>query len=209
MPKLLRGSAAILMIGIISAIILSAGAFYLLKKPTSPTASNPVVQSQPTPTPAPADETLYTEDSRSANWKTYTNTSDHFTIKYPSEWRIESIGNTATFGPGITGVTEQQNSRMTIQTEVPNPSTGIIDATTYKDKVIEAQDIDRVTAILIDGVNGFKLELNNFGTKQEMIVFDRDNVIYYIVFGQAGKPEISGTDKKTYEQILSTFKFTN
>lgn len=195
-----KGFSTIVILGFIAAVAIAFGVFYFLTKSQTP-LSNKILQTQPSPaaTSAPTDET--------ANWKTYTNTSNHFTIKYPSEWRIESIANTATFGPGITGVTEQQNSRMTIQTEVPNPSTGIIDATTYKDKVIEAQDIDRVTNILIDGVSGFKLELNNFGTKQEMIIFDRGNVIYYIVFGQAGKPEISEKDKATYEQILSTFRF--
>lgn len=64
---------------LISAVLIFA---FLQKNKTS---------EKPTPSPSPVpqyqtDETVYTETTESANWKTYTNSKYGFEIKHPSEW---------------------------------------------------------------------------------------------------------------------------
>lgn len=79
-----KGQAQVLILaGIVLAIALAGGIFYL-GRITTPKPEN-VITSSPQPSPAP-DETVYTESDRSANWKTYTNTKEpKFSFKYPSD----------------------------------------------------------------------------------------------------------------------------
>lgn len=51
------------------------------------TKSTPQSTIQPSPTPA--EETVYTEATESANWKTYTSEDKSFSFKYPPEWIYE------------------------------------------------------------------------------------------------------------------------
>jgi len=80
-----KSKLPILIIGIIIFLLLvgSAAGFYIFKQQNLKTAVKPtpapIVQKQ-TPTQAP-DPT--------ANWKTYTNSKYHFTMDYPTDWKVD------------------------------------------------------------------------------------------------------------------------
>lgn len=80
-----RGFVPILIVILIA--ILAGGYFVYSNSQTK--TSTPTPQPSPSlsdvsPAPTGAAETASTEQSRSANWKTYTNTKYGFTIKYPT-----------------------------------------------------------------------------------------------------------------------------
>src|SRR3989344_3389964 len=72
-----KGFAAILIVAIVAAILGTGGILAYQKLFQKPTAS-----------PSPTDETVYTEESRSADWKTYTNTKGKFSFKHPQVYSI-------------------------------------------------------------------------------------------------------------------------
>lgn len=80
-----KGFAPILiLVGILIIMVVAGGAFYFGRQTTpKPQTQNPVVTSTPQPSPSP-DET--------SNWKTYTNTKNGYSFKYPSDWSISGIG---------------------------------------------------------------------------------------------------------------------
>ncbi|OGE08946.1 hypothetical protein A3I53_01025 [Candidatus Curtissbacteria bacterium RIFCSPLOWO2_02_FULL_40_13b] len=83
-----RGFAQIVIIAVI-ALVIGAGAMYGYQKLTtkpSPSPQPSVTSQSPSP-----DETVYTEDTRSANWKTYENTNQEirYSIKYLSNAKLE------------------------------------------------------------------------------------------------------------------------
>ena len=165
------------------------------------------VQVTPVSSPTPIDET--------ANWKTYTSVSGNFLIKYPIEWTYVSGGNISTgtetisFGQNVSSVTEDINSKMSIQMQKPSSSTGIVDAKSYKDAIIKGKESSAtVVAVMVDNANGFKITYIDAGTKIENTIFDKNNLLYSIMFGQHEKSSITTEDKNTFDQILSTFKFT-
>lgn len=54
------------------------------------------------PTPTSLDETVYTEDTRSADWKTYSNTEYKYAVNYPVTWSVREFPDHktgATFKP--------------------------------------------------------------------------------------------------------------
>lgn len=71
---------------IIILIAVSLGGYLIYQKQFKPIS---VSQFSPTPFPTISDETVYTEASRSANWKTYNNNVFKYKISYPSDWKVE------------------------------------------------------------------------------------------------------------------------
>ena len=69
-----------ILVGILIIAVLVGGAYYLGKSVSLKPSPAPVVTSQITPTPdvSPAP----TGEGETANWKTYTNTTYNFQIKY-------------------------------------------------------------------------------------------------------------------------------
>lgn len=86
----------LILVGIVILIAVSGGIFYLGRittpKPPASTQRGEQPQNISTPSPQPSpipDETVYTEASRSANWKTYKNNRFNFSFSYPWHWELE------------------------------------------------------------------------------------------------------------------------
>lgn len=85
-----KGLAPLLIVIIFAGVIALAGGAYYLGTKRSETFTTPSQQPQQTtadvsPAPTDADETVYTESDRSANWKTYTNSQHGYSLKYPED----------------------------------------------------------------------------------------------------------------------------
>lgn len=74
----------ILLLGLAIAAVGSAAYFYL--KPKLPSQNQLTPTQPPQTTSTPTDETVYTEESRSATWKTYT--YKNISFKYPQDWIV-------------------------------------------------------------------------------------------------------------------------
>lgn len=93
----MKGFSQIWLIAGALMIIIVGGAFYLGKqtsKSVQPTAStqrgeqNQVKTSQVIPSSTPTVITVPGIADETANWKTYTNTSHKYSIKYPPNWQV-------------------------------------------------------------------------------------------------------------------------
>lgn len=87
--------------GVVLLLLIIAGSVYAgmkigEKKGQGVVTPNSIINARPTSFPSVSevkptsttDETVYTEEPRSANWKTYTNTKYGYSIKYPPEAKV-------------------------------------------------------------------------------------------------------------------------
>lgn len=95
MPKLRRGylSPPVIIVLAIICLFVALSLFLnaqLSRNINKQSNSSQSVLSSPSISPQQdSDETVYTEDSRSVNWKTYTNTVDKFSFKYPPQFTLD------------------------------------------------------------------------------------------------------------------------
>lgn len=180
--------------------------------PTS--TATPTTISQPTLSPvATAKSNPSVTPDSTANWKIFNSTSGKFSFKYPFEWNSASGGSlitgteTDSFGPKVSSSSEDLNSKLTIQMQHPSESTGVIDAKTYINIDSSTKGI-LPTNYVVDGINTYRLSYLNTGTGFDEVVLNRNNIIYVLNFGEHGVSTISNSNKNLFNQILSTFKFT-
>lgn len=205
-----------ILIWIIIGVMVTAvagGAYYLGRSSSPKPSPIPTVVSQ---TPQPTLSQTPTPDE-TANWRTYTSTSGKFTIKYPIEWKVLNGGSLSTgteivsFGPNITGVTEDLNIKMWIQMQsATNPNSSIKNAEDYKNSLVKGYSSNpnsniSVTAATVDGVSGFKLSYIDSGVKITNILIDKNGLVYSIAIRQT--TPYSEQDLQIFNQILSTFRF--
>ena len=223
----------VILVIILSVVILGGvvgGAWYYTKSQNSNNKSqtNPKSQNSNTASviPTEAEESLTDETGAdttthdpTADWKTYENTKYGYTIKYPKEWyaidkliggisffEYLSIDSTfyemkeAGYQPGKVFVKiypKISGSNYTIKKVIETYSSG----DNYSTSVITINGIvmNKITCQLSDsGPGGMK------GTQIIRFIFnDNDNNIYEL--GYEGNPSENIIQ---YDQILSTFKFT-
>lgn len=82
-----KGFAQILILGLVAAILVLGGAFYLNQIQKPPGVSNLKTTSNKT---AQKQSSSSAQNVDTANWKTYTNLSPAFSFKYPQTWNIQS-----------------------------------------------------------------------------------------------------------------------
>ena len=215
------------------AVVLIAGglfgAFYLGKKSSGPTAINPVVtQTQASPIPSPTTDLT-------ANWQTYK--ADIFEVKYPLNWYLnkadpksiypttdrlrnydinvytEAItkqkkntpdGFSNLFGVDFATHPDVIKSKPTNIVLIDYVKANVIDPTS---KNFEEITIDGFSAVMVTTKNSTITNLLNFYLETFIL---RSGQVYVIagyvehpIFTQEGITEF----QKTYDQILSTFKF--
>lgn len=143
-----------LLIGIL-VITVAGGAFYLGRQTTPKPSPNPVITSQTpqptsaltpnTPSPAP------TTPDQTVNWKTYTNSTYKFLIKYPSNWISEN------YTPADSRIPYLYNpdNKYDIQFGYNKDEPSVISEMTGKPMVTDLSNYKLTT------INGIKVYVNN------------------------------------------------
>lgn len=147
------------------------------------------------PTPGPA----------TADWKTYSNTTYNFSIKYPSDWTASEVLS----GPVAPAVSFRNNQpfsgEITLYIE-DNPqklsSEEFVEKEAFKNDLPEWENIEKPHEIIqVDGRNAvwFDLITGGSGDFQPVVYLTYGDKVFYF----QGRVE-----KDIFNQILSTFKFT-
>lgn len=204
-----KGFAPILIIFLV--LIAIGGAYYFGTKrgnvfptptqtPTSITTSTPT---QITPTVKPtADPT--------ANWKTYANSSYSYQIKYPSDWSViredkdkpafktivQLTPNNSTNNLPSVVVVIEQNTFDTVYNglkEISERYKGTFKQFTVNNLITNANKAEFITGA---GDSDYNIQ----------VIFEKNKLAYNIEFLSNNPPDPN--EIKLFDQILSTFKFT-
>ncbi len=195
-----KGFANIILVVVIVVLLGTVGYFAFVKKsepiaqqPTpTPAASQTKTPTPPTSTPTPKDET--------ANWKTITNASLGFSIKYPNGWKAETTSLSTT-------LTNLSDSEQIIMVELnstnANPNQLSINEWLKTQQWPDPKPISEQFKSIanVGGVNA--VEQSTTGT----VYFTRGTNVFVVSNGISFTRKV--VDEKLFLQILSTFKFTN
>lgn len=157
--------------------------------------SKPTFVSYISPTPSP-------NSSPTADWKTYTNEKLAFSFKYPNGvYKVYEY-------PLIVSIGVEGTGGLNFEVE-KRPNTTILTAFTQdKSRYKEYLDLKLPTPVLKSGViNGYVEQETIFpaaayGTDMRILYFQRGSDVYLITL----QPNVTET---VFDQILTTFKFTN
>lgn len=166
-------------------------------------APTPVVQTQLQP--APLDET--------ANWKTYTSNKLNISFKYPQNWKIQDESYL------VIRLIPEENPE--VITATPNPNGGFVGRPeVYPKGYARISMGEEFQSLMIGRDQATKREMVIGGRKATLLEYPRSNYldnIITVIYKQDEKEEwgelnLETTDLDRYrpifEQILSTFKFT-
>lgn len=196
-----KGFAGIIIL--IIALILAglAGAYYFGK------IQNPKTQvMQPTIAPSSSsNETVYTEASRSANWKTYTNPKYSFSLKYPEEWNSYT-------GFAWDNLPQDDSTHVDLTPDQPLSSPGGGVPTGVRIFVIDNKDnlsaLEYAKKQAIDPSSAYSETINNVQIAKTSGIATAGNggPASFIVVGNSIIEIIAEfLDKATYDKIISTF----
>lgn len=149
---------------------------------------------------APFSIVASTATSDTLNWKTYTNNQYGYELKYPGNWQFAGeSGN-----PPAPSFFYKWNNKSYCQFRVdPTDSSGEIPSRKSKGYV--------ETKITVAGVSAIKLSKSPVDTQNnqsEDVVYLGQGLNYYRITRISYKDENEGKCIDTFNQILSTFKFT-
>ena len=199
-------------------LLISGYLFFQVQKLTKQLAQ---LQVQPTPTPLSTEIPSPTPNP-TANWKTYTNTIYKYSLRYPQNWNVSAIANsdpTTAQEPVFNSLCDYNSGDLCQQffvnvTKVTNSSDlepNIV--ITSNDTQTDKQDLK------VDGQNAksFVLYQPNYGTNGGLsyFVITNFNGYKYTIFYRESlknkdfKTSSDWQNKQEFDQILSTFKFTN
>ena len=179
----------------------------------------------PEPTPVPTPEATL---DPTADWKTYTSSINKYSIKIPKDWQSDDSKGVFIYLPG--DVTFTPLSEMDIEIDSFRTKIAITAMTTEniryslntqqqfeewydKTPATDVQKLAKVENTIIDGVRAVKFistTLPGEATEPFFSIvtwFIKDGKNYYIEFG--GDEEKVTNNINIYNQILSTFKFTD
>ncbi len=196
-----KGLTPILIVLILAALI-GGYVLYSRQKSSTPSSLQPFDSAQGKPTPQTSSS------AEMANWKTYTNIPNGFSIKYPSEWNVKENTYNKSDLPKFS-VTIMPPSKPDI--EFPpiigvrvydNSSSLTLENFVKKQNPFSFQS----TTVVVSGVGGIKISLPG-ATNNDHIFLAFNKNIYDISLDHSVKKE-DDINSETFNQILSTFKFT-
>jgi|SRR3990167_2064798 len=233
--KPVRGFALVVIL-IVSALVIGIGGtvaylkyFTMTPPPPFPLSSPAQPPSSPTAQSPSPDETVYTEDTRSANWKTYKNSNLGFSIKYPEDKYSVKIESTLGDWKGYTFVVLEpinifNNKRPLAITyriaiaSVPNLKNFTIENPKnmfgngplegYISDFLEGKTIMETS---IGGQEAFvvnNLAAGLLGIEADIYTI-KNNQVFEISITPAQVTGDPDKNKQLFSQILSTFKFLN
>ena len=216
-----RGSALIVLVLILGILLGVAGFFayqnYFHKIAPSTQQSESQTTQTPKPSPSPADETV--------NWKVYGGSSYGFSFKYPNNWAIEK-NSTVLLDENGQKVAELSPGKLTLNQEVECKEVfrrtleggPPIKAKETNLSFEEPQRLSKISQETID-LNNQKWELLVVKASYEGSARDPSGIWYPHMYCTKSKDSLlminfyeivlPAQKKLLFDQILSTFKFTN
>lgn len=201
-----KGFAQILMLGLVVAVLVLGGAYYLKKiqKPQPASSSYfPTPSIKPSTSPSSKPESATSADT--SKWKTYTNTEYGFSLKYPNGWTTRED-------------LSYVKSDYIIWFNAPDKPNGAMLVSVYDNKdgkysidTIHSDNSDKNISnhripITIDGIEG-KRDREVPGLCGYDSVFVNKNAKIYEISLFCG--DTNNKYLSIFDQSLSTFKFTN
>lgn len=196
-----KGFSLLLVVILVAFVI---GGYFIYQKQFK---SVSVFQSSPSPIATPTA----TKSVETANWKTYTNERFKYSFKYPNDLTVResfdpndeiyqtiiSNTNSKDFASGDKKVTDEDVFEVVI---VNNPSIAATNLDTAKKQYRNAQ----VTDFTLADQPAFKFIQQGLGTKQigAITIFNSKEIDFNLL-------SINSKYISYFDQILSTFKFTN
>ena len=223
-----KGFTPIIILLLIVAVLGAAGYFAYSRGYTNSflPKPSPIITPRPLLTPLPTPKPTSTPDP-TANWKTYTNTTYKYSLKYPSDWEVQGEGGedpTQAFAPNfsstcnfnggdrcanlvislIGGYKEGENLEYYFNIGSNN------------DSHIRTQDIISEKDIVVGGEKAleikYRLPKADIGYENEPAIeihAVHDNSVLLIQYGEEQKTSFSELKyEDLFNHILSTFKFT-
>lgn len=208
MKKGFLSPVIVIVVGVLVIAAIAWTAFYLGKKSSTPTTSNSVVTVQASPVPAPtADAT--------ANWKIYTSTQGEYSIKYPSDLSVSEntkeyanqVIPTVAIGTGPFAGALSESIFIDVR-DLPTIST-INDYLTQTVWAGTHPGNFQSTPFTLDSQSGIRTNDIPGQFEYDTVIVKKGTKFYDIRLLKAASSinwKIIGEDR--YNQILSTFKFT-
>lgn len=195
-------------------LLIAAAAFgYLIYSGKINFSQKQVAQtskSDASPVPTGTGETVYTEATRTANWKTYTNNKYNFSFKYPSDWVIKPLPTSASPWEALllhsgdatyetTGLGSLSNG-MEITVNVLKKDSAVLPASSIADNSFVPDN-------LFGKVQGFRRsEYYQVGVH---VAFGESTYLFNCFAARSTDSDNTGAPcMHLLNQILSTFKFT-
>ncbi len=202
-----------IIIAVIIALVIGTGAMFAYQKysqkynpsPAQSPSNNNQTQiiNKTSPPPAVSDETVY-PDSIGANWKTYTNAKQKYSVKYPEDLEVFLEESTETS-------LKSKTTYLLLGILVDQKDLAYEDYSKMKiyDTIAGINPITRLPNIQVNDTDALVVKQNLENTKS--IYFEanfKKGANYYLIKIEG---DVSNEKKllNLFNQILSTFKFTN
>lgn len=172
---------------ILASVALIIGAFFVLNN--KPKSTNQITTQ--TASPSPVNESVYTEAVDTSNWKTYTNTDLGFSVKHPSDYKIDETSGSVVLYKGE---------------KLKTPPNSPIDPYPIETSI---SILDRGSSC--GDCTAFKLQETKIASYRAQKVLDITHFNDIYVYNNTNTRVFRvgyGSDSELY-QILSTFKFTD
>jgi hypothetical protein len=219
---------SLIIIGLLIVIGLFLNAYLLLKKEKAVNIFSPTptpISILPTSIPT-SSETVYAEDTRSANWKTYKNEKYGVIFRYPPNWKFNESTYKKEFAPYEECLTEvildpeKINESETL--DIPGGSISVR-MSTESNHTIGYQSMKDVKIGVDSKLSGKISEETTGKNSPNPVYLDTHEIVYYLsnegkgyitisyISGlNYGHVYISNTNDEylnSFNQILSTFRF--
>lgn len=196
---------------VVMVLVVLLGGAYTLGKNNTKTLQTP-------PPNKPRQVTSTPTSDPTADWKTYENKYQSYSINYPSEWiPLQSESLARFFPPGVTiknglGPSDPNTAYISIYSSSFNPRDCKGDCPLYENPT--PIKVGSINATMYKGTEGQIATM--CACDYEKVIIQKGNTYYELgLYGKAGTPPdfnappILEENKKIFDQMLSTFKFTN
>lgn len=203
-----KGFAPILILGL---VVVAGVILFIISKNFGVSKLNLAVLS-----PTPSSSSSLVSPISPVGWKTYINTRDNYSLKYPNSWSIYETPSVS----NVIGFSIKENLRADIWVEVLENKKMLTAKKWWIESLKENNDgIDLLSTTegketIIDGNKAYSVKSSSSetwgGYRYIWTYVAKGDKIYQIWVGNSGT-DIGwdwGDRSRIYEQILSTFKFT-
>ncbi|MFA6973139.1 MAG: PsbP-related protein [Parcubacteria group bacterium] len=172
---------------IIIIAIIVGGAVWLSGNQKAEAPTSNVKTTQPAPQPAATDET--------ADWQTYRNEKYGFEFQYPRGWNVKEIQD------GVIALSKDNLPKNTININITNNTEGKSLGEITQERIANLQIQKNSTDVFLGGLPAKRVKDNGIVTYNGVYSINKEH-IYYLYISEESQLNA------TFNQILSTFKFT-